>query len=609
MKIDTLRNIDKTLHVAAKSGAIDYPITKLAKAIGTSKPTIMRHKGAVVALKPLYFQDNYTPEKILLENETMYATHIEALCMRSKRGLIIHWSVIKPLPLAANVPYDHTRLDTLAAMNRSDFSKVHSNLQKMLSMFTVMYNSEQPIELSLKNGSAKLIGCNGQFIYKCGNTLYELAAENDILDCFVQLSHQQVYVPPTKTKGIVMESRDQLSVVEELTSMLGLSVSIGKVKPHNIQEIFHALTTMVLLDMKLIPKNLSQAKKLAYGYHLFGMINKVSSGSGAINRGNKHRRWFYDNDTRKVISKLFDETEAKPHISSKKFRLNALAEYLMQEAFRLLKLVDFEDSDVMLRPLDIRVSVEQLSKMRLLDVFTLLGSSIAYKNGFVIRPEIQDTQKSRVYSYMTSISSESRAILGLTNYDIDAALQTIVLSQVQQPSKYPLHQQIVTDKRTFRQTVADETGKELAWVKKELTSADNREVAPAIYEKSPTLMAYFEEAQLLRKDFLAAIPSHVYDTAHRFATETFKPAYDKDGKVVLDPKGNKQFISVGKKESSVFFFAWTQYERMIREAMMSCFGSQVHQVHDAVYSYEKIGNSEIEQRVLDATGIKINISQ
>ena len=610
MKTTLLQNIDKTLHVAAKSGATNYQATKLAKAVGTTPMTLNRHKGVVKSMKPLYFKDQYISEKILpTQNVTMYATHTYSLCMCSKVCNILHWSGIKPLSLAANVPYNIDRIETLAAMNRSDFSKAHSNLQKMLSMFTVMYNSDQPIELSLKNGSAKLIGCHKQFVYKCENTLYELVADNDILDCFIQLSHQQVYVPPIKTKGIVMESRDQLSVVEELTSMLGLSVSVGKVKPHNIQEVFHALTTMALLDIKLIPKNLSQPKKLAYGYHLFGMINKVSSGSGAIGRDNKHRRWFYDNDTKKVVSKLFDETEAKPHVHSKKFRLNPLSEYLMQEVFRLLKLVDFEDSDIMSRPLDITVSVEQLSKMRLSDVLTLLGSSIAYNSGFVIRPIIQDTQESRVYSYMTSISSESRAILGLTNYDIDAALQTIVLSQVKQPNQYPLHQQIVTDKKTFRQTVADETGKNLAWVKKELTSADNRETASAIYKKSPTLMAYFEEAQLLRKDFLAAIPSHVYDTAHRLATETFKPTYDKDGKPILDTKGNKQFVSVGKKESSVFFFAWTQYERMIREAMMSCFGSQVHQVHDAVYSYESIDNSEIEQRVLDATGIRITISQ
>jgi len=66
----------------------------------------------------------------------------------------------------------------------------------------------------------------------------------------------------------------------------------------------------------------------------------------------------------------------------------------------------------------------------------------------------------------------------------------------------------------------------------------------------------------------------------------------------------------GKKDTSIYFFIWTQWERQIRESMMSCFNnpSSCHQVHDAVYSKQIIDSVTIEEKVLEYTGFKVQIS-
>jgi hypothetical protein len=234
----------------------------------------------------------------------------------------------------------------------------------------------------------------------------------------------------------------------------------------------------------------------------------------------------------------------------------------------------------------------------------LLSDCIGYNNGFVIRPKLTDEQHSRVYSVFTSIGSETRKRLGFINYDIGSALQTICMHLVADPSKYPLHQQLVNDRKKFREQIANEAHENIEWVKTELTSADNRENMPKRYNKIPTLKAYFEEALELRKEIIASAEPLILERAMAFAKPEWIKIWDGQKKVPT-------FIDSGrKKESSVFFFIWTQWERQIREVMMSCFDdpSSCHQVHDAVYSRKRIDPKVIEAAVLEKTGFKVQIS-
>jgi len=91
------------------------------------------------------------------------------------------------------------------------------------------------------------------------------------------------------------------------------------------------------------------------------------------------------------------------------------------------------------------------------------------------------------------------------------------------------------------------------------------------------------------------------------AKEFAKPKWIK---VWDEHKSKYDFETYEKKESSIFFFIWTQYEREIREAMMSCFdiSEACHQVHDAVYSKELVETSVIEATVLEQTGFTVKIA-
>ena len=85
----------------------------------------------------------------------------------------------------------------------------------------------------------------------------------------------------------------------------------------------------------------------------------------------------------------------------------------------------------------------------------ILNDCIGYNGTFVIRPNLLDNQNSRVYSVFTGISSKTRKLFGYTNYDIGSALQTICIQLVKNPALYPLHQELVNEKKAFRAKVAN----------------------------------------------------------------------------------------------------------------------------------------------------------
>ena len=126
----------------------------------------------------------------------------------------------------------------------------------------------------------------------------------------------------------------------------------------------------------------------------------------------------------------------------------------------------------------------------------------------------------------------------------------------------------------------------------------------------PTLEAYYKEAVLLREEVIQGAEK-VIQGADATILERAK-AFAKSKWRIKWVKGKKEpeYINDGVKESSLFFFIWTQYEREIREAMMSCFNAPeaCHQVHDAVYSTEVVEPQDIEAKVLAEIGFKVKIS-
>jgi hypothetical protein len=317
-------------------------------------------------------------------------------------------------------------------------------------------------------------------------------------------------------------------------------------------------------------------------------------------------RWLNEEDTLQLKAKLFSSSDHsyQAGVHAMQYSPTALAEMVFETALTLLLAIDFKENEITHQPLDFVVPIGLLREIRLRDTMLLLADCIGYSNGFVIRPKLTDEQHSRVYSVFTSIRSETRKRLGFINYDVGSALQAICMQLVLDPSKYPLHKKLVDDRRKFRSQIADEANKNIAWVKKELTSANNRESMPTRYNTIPTLKAYFEEALMLRKEIINSTKPLILERAMALA----KPEWIK----IWDEQVKKyDFIESGKKkESSLFFFIWTQLERQIRVVMMSCFDDPTgcHQVHDAVYSRQKIDPKVIESEVLKQTGFKVQIS-
>lgn len=405
-----------------------------------------------------------------------------------------------------------------------------------------------------------------------------------------------------------LPKRSSLSTIERLTLSLGLPINGADVNMEvdletvTFRRVMECVVLLALKDLSLVPSSFTYAKQELYGQHILSVYLSSVNGSGRIPSDNPHIRWLNEQDTLQLKSKLFTTSGYQAGSHSMEYKPTELAEKIFSNVFMLLKAVDFKHTDITLKPLDFIVDINQLSDIRLRDVMLLLGSCIGYQAGFIIHPELIDTQFSRVYSIFTSISSHTRKLLGFINYDISSALQTICLQLVKDPNIYPLHQLLVNDKYTFRDKVAKEMGEDIVWVKKELSSADNRNSMPTKYKKSPTLQAYFEEALVLRKEIIRNAEPKLLERATDFARTKYKKTWvDGQKKPIFEPDG--------KKESSIFFFIWTQWERLIREAMMSAFDNPAacHQVHDAVYSKQRIDTMILEKSVLVQTGFNVKI--
>lgn len=412
-----------------------------------------------------------------------------------------------------------------------------------------------------------------------------------------------------KDLNFELPQRNSISTFERLKLSLGLPIlgkdtnkEIDLSKDFCFRQLLHTLTSLALKDLNIVHSSFGINKQLDYGKHVFEAYLKSILGSGNIEAKQKNIRWLNEEDTLQLKSKLFTTTKYKVGDHSMQYTATPFAENIMKSAFNLLKSIDFVHNDIPLQSLDFTVTIDNLEDIRLRDTMILLAECIGYNNGFVIRSKITDRQFSRVYSIFTSISGNTRKILGYCNYDIGTALQTICLKLVNDPSAYPIHEEYVADKIEFRNKIQKETGKDEKWVKKELSKINNLDNLSEKYSEYPTLVAYYRESRQLRKEIIATAEPVILYRATDNAKTKHKKIWD-------DYRKKFEFIKDGKKESSIFFFIWTQWERQIREVMMSCFAepSSCHQVHDAVYSRQIINPQIIEAKVLDTTGFKINI--
>jgi len=415
------------------------------------------------------------------------------------------------------------------------------------------------------------------------------------------------------TNRVSLPGRITITTVERLLLSLGRTINsttapVVDIQDRDMRTIFHMLTMLSLKDLGIISNQFQLTKQKKYGEVVFESCYESVRGSGRIRSTNKAIRWLNEQDTLQLKAKLFKLSDSKKYkvgSYSMKYTSTSLAQKIMSKMFDLLKAVDFVHNEIKLEPLDFIVSIELLSQIKLRDVMLLLGNCIGFNCGFIIRPVVTDYQFSRVYSVFTSVSSDTRKQLGFHNHDIGSALQTICLQLVEDSSIYPLHQELMDDKKVFRTKVMNETAQDMKWVKKELSKIDNIDNMPKRYNHYPILKAYYEEAQILRKEIISTAEPTLLHNAQEFAKNKWDKFWNEE-----ESKYEFEINEDEYKESSLFFFIWTQWERQIREIMMKCFDKPeaCHQVHDAVYSTQQIDPSIIEANILEYTGFEVRIS-
>lgn len=361
---------------------------------------------------------------------------------------------------------------------------------------------------------------------------------------------------------------------------------------------------------------MTSANAFRYCQHLNSII-KLIAYSERVYSKNESMEYLYHKDRRFSFNQLIERPSgqrAYPGTSSYKYKFTDPMKGIIKNTVDFFLSLELEIGEKVTPESDLILSTDMIREMidegLYRDLYILLNHLVGKDEdgNYIINntSQIQDVQESRVYSLMTTIKGKSREILGYINYDISACMQTIVASVVDM-SKYPQHQALIDDKRAFRSRIQTELNKTYDQVKEILSAADNGKKYQKYRETSETLDSYIGEAETMVDEFIAYFKEHnitVYHTATSYAKTEWEKEWSVDSKTGKD---TLNLIPVGFKKFSIFFFIWTQIEREIRHAMMSCFDGFVHEVHDAVYSKQDISCETLEQAVLEQTGISVKI--
>lgn len=351
------------------------------------------------------------------------------------------------------------------------------------------------------------------------------------------------------------------------------------------------------LAISVLKKHKTGLITLADAKHFLGFYRQVyHSKEGRVIKKNEHLKYFTN---RKLpIESLFQvvlKGNPKKRLADG-FAPTELCNSIIAETYELFSTLEFSDSDVKFDPIEtIIVPPAILSQVGHSDRIVLLHNILAYTGGNFIIALNKDEKdgNGRVYNTFTKISSQARKLLGYINYDMDAAMQTITLHLVEEPEKYPLHQELVRDKRAFRKRFAEDANISIDAAKELLTSLDNK----TRFSGNGTIgRAYTVEAVDIHQKVLQGTKAN-YPNLYTRCEELAK-------------YGKYDTIKEHKNPYSIYFHIWTHYEKLIRDAMKNCFreSSMVIDVHDAVYSKETIDIGVLKQAVLETTGFEVKIS-
>ena len=322
-------------------------------------------------------------------------------------------------------------------------------------------------------------------------------------------------------------------------------------------------------------------------------LNALDAGNRIIHRGEDRKcdGLFYRNSRTGTIA-----TGSFKHLLSKR------GETFMQQLISRYTSLVLGETKLPILPHDLLVDIDTLKSLHIRDQVVLLSKCSGTRDGKLhVVNQITDTADSRVYGVMTMLTSRARTSLGYHQYDIEAALQSIVFDVIVAKvgpgaeKRFKHHFRMTCDRKKFRQEIADEVGKDVSWVKTALTKIDNGgKVSKRITDRSPTLAGYIDEARPFVDAYMSASDPEMVERAKRHTK-----IHNVDNKFVAKYIGTK-FHADGRKIFGLFFFTWTQVERDIREIIKDCIPGYCHDVHDAVATKETVSLDLLNRSIRDA---------
>ena len=382
-----------------------------------------------------------------------------------------------------------------------------------------------------------------------------------------------------------------------------------ELKSSTVSGVMALIASQLLKEYGLVHVLTSWSNSVSIATSTIKLLWATTLQDGRVYHENSALRYLNRHDKNNVIvhksmnnkcDGLFYRDDATGTIVSGSFKyfLSKRGETFMRDLVdRYLSLV-LDSTKIDIKSSDLLVSKSDIKKLHTRDQIVLLSRCAGMSKGkYNIVNDIKDTQDSRVYGLMTMLTSRARTILGYHQYDMASALQSIVFDVLghKAPKRFPQHFKMVSDRKAFRQQIADETGREVSWVKVALTKIDNGGgVDNRIIKKSKTLTSYKKESRPFVDAFMRAIPQELVVIAKRHAK-----IYDVDNKFIKKLIGTK-FREDGRKIFGLFFFVWTQVEREIRELIKSHFKGYCHDVHDAIATKERADLDAINKTISDA---------
>ena len=346
-----------------------------------------------------------------------------------------------------------------------------------------------------------------------------------------------------------------------------------------------------------------------------------------ISANSKSARKLLNSNKVAFIDKLFIRTDSyKVGNRAKSWKLTKLSTDLLGRSIDIF----FDRSDYILCPLNsetyssicspvdktlhvCNLDVNIVKTLSLSSILHILSMSLSYvtdTNELIVSLEhtsTTDESLGRNYNLFCRLRSQERLALGYIAYDISSALQTISLQLVKgTKDDYPILTSYSTNKalkQSVRRSIADDLGINISDVKAKLTAFANGGISGK--DKHPLYKKFQEESDRLRREVISHTATNNPCLLEQAIDQSKRILPEDIDWFSLKPEDSQ---TMARNKSSVFFYIWTYYERIIRKVMLKLLPDGI-EVHDAVYSKMNINVETIEEEVFKSTSFKVIIDK